>query len=100
MSQCVPGMPCYTQGLIVYTTYPRGCTTSEPSPYTLPLSSENVYYSGANLPYTGIQTTDLFTVVIQKIDEALSPAEIVNKVITAIEADDTLRTALCAALNC
>mgnify|MGYP001611156594 FL=1 len=93
-------MPCYCSDVVVLTTYPKGCSTSVPSPYTLPLSSENVYYSGANLPYTGIQTTDLLTVAIQKIDAKLSPEEITNAVIAAIEADDMLRAALCAALNC
>lgn len=100
MSQCVPGMPCYTEGYVVLTTYPRGCTTTEPSPYTLPLSSGNVYYSGPNLPYTGIQTTDLLTVALQKIDAALAPAALVAAVIAAIEADDSLRADLCTALNC
>jgi|SRR5687768_3009261 len=98
--QCVPGMPCYTEGYVVLTTYPRGCTTTEPSPYTLPLSSANVYYAGANLPYTGIQTTMSLTEAIQRIDATLAPAALVAAVIVAIQEDDTLRAALCTALNC
>src|SRR5690348_11985145 len=54
MSRCLPGMPCYET--IVYKTYPKGYTTSEPSPFSLPLSSDDITYSGPNLPYTGIQT--------------------------------------------
>lgn len=54
----------------------------------------------ANLPYTGIQTNFLLTDAIQYIDAKLAPAEIVAAVIEAIEADDTLRAALCTALNC
>jgi len=98
--QCVPGMPCYTEGLVIYTTYPKGCYTTEPSPFSLPLSSDSLYYAGANLPYTGIQTAMSITEAIQRIDAKLAPAEIVAAVITAIEADDTLRAALCTALNC
>lgn len=100
MSQCVPGMPCYTEGLVILKTYPRGCSTYEETPYTLPLSSENVYYAGANLPYTGIQTTDLLTEAIQKIDAKLAPEELVAAIISAIETNDTLRAELCTALNC
>lgn len=99
MSRCLPQMPCYGNA-IVLTTYPRGCSTTEPSPFTLPLSSDSVYYSGANLSYTGIQTNFLLTDAIQYIDAKLAPAEIVAAVIIAIEADDTLRTSLCDALNC
>lgn len=35
------------------------------------VQSENVIYSGPNLPYTGIHTCDDFNTVIQKIDEQL-----------------------------
>lgn len=62
-------MPCYrTNDLVVYYTYPKGCTTSQPSPYTLPLSSDDLIYTGPNLPYTGIQTDDELTEALQRID--------------------------------
>lgn len=92
-------MPCYDK-LITYTTYPKGCSTSTPSPLTLPIRSEDVYYSGPNVPNSGTNTEDTVTVAIQKLDNKLAPSEIVAAVIAAIQADDDLRAALCAALNC
>lgn len=100
MGKCVPGMPCYNENVIVYTTYPAGCQTTTPGPFTLPFSSDDLYYAGPNLIYAGIDTSDSLTVAIQKIDEKLSPTELINLIITAIEGDESLRTALCTALNC
>lgn len=101
MGKCVPGSPCYKgNDLITYTTYPKGCTTSTAGPFTLPLSSANVYYSGPNLPNSEIETLDTVTVSLQKLDYKLTPSELVAAIITAIEGDDDIRTALCAALNC
>ncbi len=93
-------MPCYGADLVVYTTYPAGCASSTPGPFTLPLSSDDLIYSGPPLVYAGIDTNDTLTVSIQKIDEKLSPTELINLIITAIEGDDSLRSALCTALNC
>lgn len=103
MAKCVPGTPCYKgEDVIVYTTYPKGCTSSSPSTtgYSLPISSSDLYYSGPNLPNSEIETTDNITVSLQKIDVKLTPSELVAAVISAIQADDTLRVALCTALNC
>ena len=97
---CSSGNPCYSGAPIVYTTYPKGCTTSTQGPWTLPLRSEDVYYSGPALPNANISTTDLLTVAIQKLDNALTPSELVAAIIEAITADDTLRAALCTALSC
>src|SRR5690606_14084038 len=95
MSKCVPGMPCWTtayqSGLVVYTTYPQRCTT----PNSTLLSSDGLYYAGSNLPYTGIQTEDLITVAIEKIDQKLSPEEIFNALIVAIDTNPALKTILC-----
>lgn len=95
-------MPCYNNGekVIVYTTYPKGCETSEPSAFTLPLGSGSIVYTGAALPNSGIEYADTLTVALQKLDNKLDPEEIVNAVISAIEGNETLRAALCAALNC
>lgn len=70
MGQCLPGMKCYET--ITYKTYPKGCITTESSPFSLPLSSDNIYYAGANLPYTGIQNETDLTEALQKIDQLLS----------------------------
>lgn len=73
---CLPGTPCYRgNDVIVYTTYPRGCTSSSSSNSCVayPISSDNLYYSGPNLPYTGIQTGDTLTEALQKIDALFAP---------------------------
>ncbi len=91
--QCLPGMPCYGQGAVVQYTYPYGCSTAQ---YRLPIRTEDVYYSGPNLPYTGIQTATLVTEAIQRIDVLLNPEEIVAAFISAIQNNPTLKAALCA----
>lgn len=101
MAKCIPGSPCYKgNDLITYYTYPKGCSSSSSGPFTLPLSSDNLYYSGPNLPNSEIETLDTVTVSLQKLDFKLTPSELVAAIITAIEDDDDLRAALCTALNC
>ena len=100
MGKCVPGMPCYQGNDVkVYTTYPKGCTTSTPSPYTFPLSSDDLYYAGPNLSYTGIQTEDTITVVLQKLDEYFKPESIFDLFITAINNDPALKAILCTKIS-
>jgi hypothetical protein len=104
MSRCVPGTPCYRgNDVIVYTTYPKGCTSSSnncsTSACTFPISSDNLYYSGPNLPYTGIQTQDDLTEALQKIDVLLSPASIFDLFITAIDNDPSLKSLLCTKIG-
>lgn len=100
MGKCVPGMPCYGANVIVYTTYPAGCSTTTPGPFTLPVDSDNLVYVGPALTYTEIENGDTISVALQKIDAKLSPSELIGLIITAIEGDDDLRAALCTALNC
>lgn len=85
-------MPCYDT--IVYRTYPKGCATTEPSPFTLPLASDDLYYAGPNLPYTGIQTEDNITEALQRIDNLLDPSGIYSTVkkVEFIIFPDELRT--------
>jgi len=72
MAICVPGMPCFENtpfpncGECV-TVFPNSCT-----PECTPTSSDNIYYNGPNLVNSGIENGDTLTVVIQKLDEALS----------------------------
>lgn len=97
--KCLPGMPCYGQETVVHYTYPYGCDSCGSGPFKLPLRSEDVYYSGPNLPYTGIQTTMLLTEAFQRIDTLLNPEEIVNLFIEAIQNNPTLKTAICAEIG-
>jgi hypothetical protein len=100
MSKCLPGMPCwsttYQNGLVVYTTYPQGCS---PCSQDVLLSSDKIYYAGANLPYTGIQTEDTISDAIEKIDGKLAPEEIFNAFIVAIENNPSLKTIFCEKFN-
>lgn len=95
MSRCVPGMPCYGGNVKVYYTYPF-CSTSQRCPTTLAISSNNLYYTGPNLPYTGIQTDDSLTVALQKIDVQLNPEEIFDLFITAIDNNPSLMSIFCS----
>lgn len=100
MSRCAPGTPCYRgNDVMVYTTYPRGCSTSQPSPFTLPLSSDDIYYAGPNLPYTGIQTEYDITTALQYIDSLFNPEEIFDLFMRAIDDNPTLKTQLCTAIG-
>ena len=47
-----------------YFAYPSNCVA-------LPIKSDDLIYSGPNLPYTGIKTCNSITVAIQKIDEKI-----------------------------
>lgn len=100
MAKCLPGTPCYKgNDVIVYTTYPKGCTSSSSSPLTLPISSDNLYYSGPNLPYTEINTLDDLTVALQKIDVKLSAESIFALLIEAIDNNPSLKTILCEKID-
>jgi hypothetical protein len=100
MSKCLPGTPCYKgNDVIVYTTYPRGCTSSQRSPYSLPLPSDDIYYAGPNLPYTGIQTEDDLTIALQHIDTLFNPEQIFDLFMRAIDNNPTLKSQLCTAIG-
>jgi len=82
-----------SNGVVVYTTYAKPCP-----PGTEPTG--DIIYTGTNLPNTGVNNGDTLTVALQKIDNDLSGAELIAKIIAAISEDDDLRVALCTALNC
>lgn len=100
MSQCVPGMRCYDNSVIVYTTYPAGCSNCTGcGTITLPISSSYLFYGGANLPYSGVNTEDTLTVALQKIDERLSDANIFSAFLSAISNNPELKIQLCEILS-
>lgn len=53
-----------------------GCGSSDPcgcsDPYSDKTASNDVKYTGPNLPGTGIETCDSLTVALQKIDNAIT----------------------------
>lgn len=94
MAKCLPGMPCY-KPVKVYTTYANGVKTTEAGPFSLPLSSDKLFYAGPNLPYTGIQTDMSITEALELINSKLSPTAIFNLFLAAIDNNPSLKEQLC-----
>jgi len=68
-----------------------GCHTAFPFSQCAPnISSGNIYYSGPNLPCSGIINKDSITTAIQKIDVQLCGENLVNNVFSAILNDADL----------
>lgn len=63
---CLPGMPCFGGGRVVY---PRGCGV-DPC-LAVKSNTDLVFYSGPNLPCTGVNTCDSLTLVLEKIDNQI-----------------------------
>jgi hypothetical protein len=63
------------------------------------IGTNNVKYTGPNLPNTGIETNDNVTVALQKIDADLDPTVLAQAILTAIGNSVQLQTALCNLLN-
>lgn len=78
--------PCYT---------PEGQTAGP----AYCIGTNNVKYTGPNLPNTGIETNDNVTVALQKIDSELDPTLLAQAILTAIGNSVQLKTALCALLS-
>lgn len=78
--------PCYT---------PEGQTAGP----AYCIGTNNVKYTGPNLPNTGIETNNNVTLALQKIDEALDPVELVQNIIIAINQNPSLQVMFCALVN-
>jgi hypothetical protein len=76
---------------LIYTTQSSANAKKE----LLCAATGTVTYFKANLPYTGVQTGDDLTTIIQKIDVKLSPASIFALFISAIDNDPALKAILC-----
>jgi hypothetical protein len=63
------------------------------------IGTNNVKYTGSNLPNTGIDTNDNVTVALQKIDADLDPTVLAQAILTAIGNSVQLKTALCNLLS-
>jgi hypothetical protein len=90
---CLPGMPCYENTVVVYTTYPPGCVPS------VTIDSNNVIYTGPNLPCSGISHNDSLTVALQKIDTKICPAQLVDSILSVLETDVVARARFCAIVS-
>jgi hypothetical protein len=78
--------PCYT---------PEGQTASP----GYCIGTNNVKYTGSNLPNTGIDTNDNVTIALQKIDAELDPTVLAQAILTAIGNNVQLKTTLCSLLS-
>ena len=92
---CLPGMNCNDP--IVYSVYPEGCAAKKFAGY--PISSDLIYYSGPNLPNSGVNTLDCLTVALQKIDQELNPTVLVENILGTIINDPSLKAAFCNVVN-
>ena len=78
--------PCYT---------PEGQTAGP----VYCIGTNNVKYTGPNLPNTGVDTGDNLTTALQKIDIALDPIELVQTLISAINQNPSLQVMFCTLVN-
>lgn len=86
---CIPGMPCFTEEVTVY--YPNGCIPPHRHP-----TSDTVFYTGPNLPDTGINTMDSLTTALEKIDSHINAETILSMLTAAIATNPTLKAEFCA----
>lgn len=93
---CIPGMPCYNVD-VVYTYYPSGCVSDGFLGY--PINSDYVYYSGANLPGSGVQFKDTLTAALQKIDSKITPVALTQAILSVLETNPGYLAALCLLLT-
>lgn len=82
---CLPGMPCYQSE----TYYTPKCGTNVFKGY--PINSNLLCYSGPILPNTGINSSDLLTLALQKIDNQLSPTNVAQEFFAAIANNPSLK---------
>jgi surface protein len=92
---CVPGMRCYEENLPP--ALPEGVCSSEFIGY--PIISNFIYYSGENLPNTGIVTNDFLTVALQKIDPQISSISIAEKILNQMQNNPTYNAQICDVVN-
>ncbi len=78
MALCVPGMPCWQNTPYEcdscqnpYLVYPTECNRE-----CIPISSDCVTYTGANLENSGVETGDDLTTVIQKLDQLVTESSV------------------------
>lgn len=96
---CLPGMPCYSS-TTTYSYYPPGCENQMVF-RGYPITSTLICYAGPILPNSGIAPGDSLTVALQKLDNELSPTQLVTNLIAALETNPTLLNLFCNVIsNC
>jgi hypothetical protein len=92
---CVPGTPCFENTVNAY--YPQNCNNGAFAGYPVPTSA--VQYNGPGLPNSGIDTGDILTLALQKLDNAIEPVELVQTLITVINQNPSLKVMFCTLVN-
>jgi hypothetical protein len=92
---CVPGTPCFENTVNAY--YPQQCNNGAFAGYPIPTSA--VQYNGPDLPNSGIDTGDILTLALQKLDNAIEPVELVQTLITVINQNPSLKVMFCTLVN-
>lgn len=92
---CHPGTPCYNYGGTV--VYPRGCGIDPCTAFKT--GTDLVFYNGANLPCSGVNTCDSLTVALQKFDEKVCPEAIAQALFSALSNNLSLRNMFCTFVN-
>lgn len=92
---CVPGMPCYPTTI---SYYPPGCE-NEMVFKGYPITSTLVCYAGPILPVSGITSGDSLSVALAKLDNQLSPTELVINFISVLETNPSLFNLFCSVIS-
>lgn len=92
---CLPGTPCYDDNNPP--ALPEGVSSSDFIGY--PIISDFIYYSGQDLPNSGIVTNEFLTVALEKIDPLLSATHIAESILEAMQYDPVFNAQICEQVN-
>lgn len=92
---CQPGSPC--SPIHVNSVYPKKCNNGWFAGYPIPTNL--ICYNGPNLPNTGVNTSDNLNLVLEKMDNALTPEALVQTILQTIQATPSLNVSFCNLVN-
>lgn len=92
---CLPGTPCYDDNNPP--ALPEGVSSSDFIGY--PIISDFIYYSGQDLPNSGIVTNEFLTVALEKIDPLLSATHIAESILEAMQYNPAFNAQICEQVN-
>lgn len=90
---CYPTTPCY--GTKTTISYPKNCGCGD---YQC-VKTDTMCYAGPNLPCIGATNMECLDTVLQKIDNKLCGASLVNTIVQVINTNSELKELLCEALS-
>ncbi len=92
---CLPGMPCFP---ITYSFYPPGCEGNSVFK-GYPIVSTLLCYAGPVLPNSGINPGDSVSLALAKLDNEMSPSQLVANLIAGLESNPSLLGAFCSVIS-